>query len=48
MNRIHKTLLKYNAVTTDYAHGKRVWPNKIKEWLVGRELTYCPEDIKLN
>jgi len=24
MNRIHKTLLKYNAVTTDYAHGKRV------------------------
>jgi hypothetical protein len=24
MNRIHKTLLKYNAVTVDYGHGKRV------------------------
>lgn len=24
MDRIHKTLLKYNAVTVDYAHGKRM------------------------
>lgn len=48
MNRIHKILLKYNAVTTNYAHGKRVWPNTIKEFLIGRDLTYCPENIELD
>jgi len=24
MNRIHETLLKYKAVTVDYAHGKKM------------------------
>lgn len=47
MVRVHRALLNYNAVIVDRAHGKRVWPKKIKEFLVNHELTYCPENIEL-
>jgi len=46
MNRIHKTLTKHNASSTDRARN-RGWPVSIKKLLENKKLTYCPEEITL-
>jgi len=48
MERIHNNLIKYNAISTNLAISKRIYPQPVKKLLNKVKLTYCPEDIILD
>jgi group II intron reverse transcriptase/maturase len=48
MRRIHSCLTACNAVSTNLAVTKRMFPGRLKTCIGERKFTYCPETIKLN